>query len=99
MAIKLEQIRALLFPYRTHLEQEIEYMRDVIASLRRERDRIEHLLIDSYNPKPKERKEAPKLIPVKPRGWDAYRAARKNEPETELEPGSKDQADGFGAQA
>jgi len=98
MTNKLDKIRAILFPYRTHLEQEIEYMRDIIASLRRDRDVLENRLYESIHPKPKERREPVKMVPVKPKGWEAYKAMRKNEPiEAEYESGSKDQADGFGS--
>ena len=71
-----------LFPYRSHLESEVEYLRTQLAQSQRERRELEALIADLAKPAPKvqyESKPDGKLIPVQPRGWDAYRDKRRSE--------------------
>ena len=78
----LADIAAFLFPLRTHLESEIEYLRGQVAQRQRQVDVLTDALVVVATPAPKvqfERKSDGKLIPVQPRGWDAWRAARRSE--------------------
>lgn len=74
-----------IFPYRTHLENEIEYLKAQLAQKQR---RIDEMM-DAINrvalkkAEPVERKQAKAVIPVQPKGWDAYRASRRLDGDTE----------------
>ncbi len=81
-------LRGLLFPYRTHLEQEVEWLKSQLAQAHRRLD--EYLDIEKASLVP-EKKPAPpakekKTVRVQPIGWDAYREdLRRNPPEDEKE--------------
>ena len=78
----LADVSAFLFPLRTHLESEIEYLRSQLAQKQRRIDELQDALVVVATPAPKvqfEREPSGKLIPVQPRGWDAWRAARRSE--------------------
>ena len=84
----LAQFASFLFPLRTHLIDEIEYLRGQIAQRQRQVDVLTDALVMAKIPVPKvqfERESSGKLIPVQPRGWDAYRANRRANPEPEEE--------------
>ena len=79
-------VLAAIFPYRTHLEQEIVWLQDQLAQKQRRIDEMQEKLLDLPRAVPKvqyERKPDGKLVPVQPRGWEAFRAARRANPETE----------------
>lgn len=72
----------MLFPYRTHLEAEIEYLHQQLAQHQRRRDELEAVLVDIAKPQPKvqfERQKDGKLVKVQPRGWDAFRAYQRSQ--------------------
>lgn len=72
---------AFLFPYRTHLEAEVEYLRAQLAQKQRRIDEGDQRWKDFTALNRKEpRGTPPGLHPVKARGWDAYRAQQKEEP-------------------
>ena len=78
----LAQFASFLFPLRTHLIDEIEYLRGQVAQRQRQVDVLTDALVMAKIPVPKvqfERESSGKLIPVQPRGWDAWRAARRSE--------------------
>ena len=76
---------AAIFPYRTHLEAEVEYLR---AQLSQRQRRIDEL-IDAINKvalRPKEVKVPPPApLPTKPKDWNSFRRinAQKESDETE----------------
>jgi hypothetical protein len=64
---------AILFPYRTHLEEEVDYLRAQLSQKQRRIDEMQEALIAVAKPAPpKPRPEIPPVAPVK-RGWEAYR--------------------------
>src|SRR6202034_572674 len=85
------QLRAFLFPYRTHLEeeiadlkfrhvQEVTYLRSQLAQRQRRVDELQEFLIESRNKNPPPRAPRPEPPPphaAKPVGWDAFRNSRK----------------------
>ena len=78
-----------LFPYRTHLEEEIEYLKSQLAQRDRQIHALQDILANRLKPVVEARvpKEAGGKIPsVTPKGWDAYRAARRANPDPEPEP-------------
>lgn len=82
----LAQFASFLFPLRTHLIDEIEYLRGQVAQKQRRIDELQDALAEIAKPAPKvqfERKPDGKLVPVQPRGWDAWRAAKRAEPKEE----------------
>ena len=84
----LAQFASFLFPLRTHLIDEIEYLRGQVAQRQRQVDVLTDALVMAKIPVPKvqfEREPSGKLIPVQPRGWDAFRAVRRVEREANPE--------------
>ena len=80
---------ALIFPYRTHLEAEIVWLQDQLAQKQRRCDELQEALIGAKAPAPRvqyERKQDGKLVPSQPRGWDAVRMARRENPPEAPEP-------------
>lgn len=84
--MKLSDLTAALFPYRTHLECEIEYLK---AQLAQERRRVDVLVEQKLIPQLGER---PLRMPVDglkasrfpiPKGWDATRAEERRHAEAE----------------
>ena len=88
--MKLSGLISALFPYRTHLEREIDYLK---AQLAQERRRVD-VLHEQQKPQPKpitagEMMRTPK--PIIPKGWDATRAEdRRNAKEPEKVPARSD---------
>ncbi len=79
LGITLGAIVHMLFPYRTHLEAEVLYMR---AQLARADRRIEELE-GRFNPVPAERRTPPKLPTLKRAiDWTTYKEMNKQETET-----------------
>lgn len=73
--MKLSDIGLLLFPYRAHLESEIEYLRTQLAQRDRRLVELENRLIEAKPGIPVFRE--PKPVPInKPRGWEEYRRQR-----------------------
>lgn len=71
-----------LFPYRAHLEAEIVYLHEQLAREQRRRDELEVLLAEIAKPPAKvlfQQKPDGKLIPIQPRGWDAFRNAKRQQ--------------------
>lgn len=78
-----------LFPYRAHLEAEIDYLRAQLAQKQRRIDALQESLIEISKPAPRVylSKDDPKIqVRVQPKGWDAVRADRKANPEPKEEP-------------
>lgn len=82
------RLRTFLFPYRTHLEdevadlklrheQEVTYLRSLIAQHQRRVDELQEAMIEAKNPPPRPRPEPPPILQTKPVGWEAFRASRK----------------------
>lgn len=73
-----------LFPYRTHLEREVEYLRAQVAQQRRRLDEVENAMLEVIRElgKKEPRKDVAKpVVTIKARGWEAYRAQAKKEME------------------
>ncbi len=70
------------FPYRSHLEREIEYLRAQLAQQQRRRDELEAVLAEIAKPRPTV-KFKPELdgkwtkVERRPLGWDDYRANQR----------------------
>ena len=80
---------ALIFPYRTHLEAEICWLQNQLAQKQRRCDELQEALCLIKQPSMKiqyERKPDGELKPVQPRGWDAVRMARRENPPEAPEP-------------
>jgi hypothetical protein len=80
----MEHMVPFLFPYRAHLEAEIDWLKAQLAQKQRRMDELQDALIEIKKPSLKiqyERKPDGQMIPVQPRGWDAYRAFRRAHPE------------------
>ena len=80
----LPSIRSLLFPYRTHLESEVEYLRDQLAQEKRRCVELQNAILDLKQPSPKvylssATDKPPVKVTIQPKGWDAYRAAKRQE--------------------
>ncbi len=72
--------------YRLHLEAEVEYLKQQLAQKQRRCDELQDVLVELKKPSMKiqyVQKPDGKMIPVQPRGWDAYRAWRKEHPDIE----------------
>lgn len=76
---------AWLFPYRSHLEAEIEYLRAQCAQKDRRIHELQEALAEIAKPAPKVylQPETRTKIRVQPKGWDAFRADRKMNPPEE----------------
>jgi hypothetical protein len=69
--------KTVLFPYRSHLEEEIVYLRGQMAQRDRRLQVLEDALTEITRPQPKAPKEAPQTAVFSQRGWDGYRTKRK----------------------
>jgi hypothetical protein len=90
-----------LFPYRTHLEREVEYLRAQVAQQRRRLDEIEGGMLELMRGlgRKEPRREPAKPIAIKARGWEAYKAQQRTNGNTEdaVDAGSEDQTSGVGS--
>lgn len=84
----LDSLRGFLFPYRTHLEEEVDYLRAQLAQRQRRIDELQESLIEAKTPRPPAPRPEPKpMPPVKPRGWEKMRTslyeaeAKKEQPD------------------
>ncbi|MFP5230785.1 MAG: hypothetical protein ACLGXA_24475 [Acidobacteriota bacterium] len=69
---------AALFPYRTHLEAEVAYLKGQLAQRQRRVDELQEALIAAKAPMPPQPRSEPAApSPAKPRGWNAWRESRK----------------------
>jgi len=94
----LRDLLLVLFPYRSHLEQEIEYLRQQLSQKQRRVDELQEKLVELLKPPAKiqfERKPDGKLVPIQPRGWDAVRAMRRLSPEPGPDEPAKEQVNGL----
>jgi len=84
--MNLSVVKAWLFPYRTHLELEVEYLRAQVAQKQRRVDEFQEMFakISLRAVQPRERGAAPVAPEVKPKGWDEYRARRRGGGEEEV---------------
>jgi hypothetical protein len=83
---RFRSILAALFPYRAHLEAEIEYLREQVAQKQRRIDILLDAVVKAAAPKAVIPREPPAPIKsVQPRGWDEVRAARKANPVEETD--------------
>lgn len=80
----MQHLVPFLFPYRTHLEAEIVWLQEQLAQKQRRCDELQEALIGIKQPSMKiqyKRKPDGKLVPTQPRGWDSYRAWRREHPD------------------
>lgn len=88
----LRQLLGALFPYRRHLEEEINYLRGQVAQKQRRIDELQEALIEHQKLAPKLLKERLTPIRTQPLGWDAYRENQRHippEPEEEKPDGTQ----------
>jgi hypothetical protein len=86
---RFRQFISILFPVRTHIYEEIDYLRAQLAQKQRRIDELQEALIELKRPTPKvqlEQKPDGKMVPIQPRGIEAYRAARRANPPQETDP-------------
>jgi len=84
MSFDLQTLRRFFFPYRSHLENEVEYLRLQLAQRQRQIDELQQSLIDIRTPKPSApRNPPPPPSPVKPRGWRKWQQQLIGEEEAE----------------
>jgi len=81
----------MIFGFRKHLEDEIEYLRGQLAQKQRRVDELQEALVAVAKPAPRvvfEKKPDGKLVKVQPKGWEEVKSYKRNHPdeETELEP-------------
>lgn len=98
---RLRTFFVLLFPYRTHLENEIEYLKAQLAQERRRADVAHEALIEIKRPVAAVRVPLPtagQMIKRTPKGWDATRSVERN---TEERPdaGREDAPESVGAES
>ena len=79
----LSIVWAFLNPHKQHLNEEIEYLRNQLAQRQRRIDELQEALIEAAK-KPAMKiqyKQEPsgKLTPLQPRGWEEYRAQRRQD--------------------
>jgi formiminotetrahydrofolate cyclodeaminase len=82
----------VLFPYRAHLEHEIEYLQTQLAQSKRRVDELQEAIVNIAKPAQKvyfERKSDGKLVKVQPKGWEEVKRYRRENPEEALEPEAK----------
>lgn len=75
----MNRFLSALFPYRVHLEREVEYLRGQLAQKER---RIDEML-EAMKPAPvapRAPREAAKPLAPAVLGWDAYRLNKRNQP-------------------
>ena len=86
--MKLSDIAAFLFPMRTHLLSEIDYLKAQLAQERRRVDVLQTALVDVKRPivaRFPSPEPAKRTVPM-PIGWDATRAAERTNDTREDEP-------------
>ena len=79
-------VKSMLFPYRTHLEEEVVFLRSLVA----QRDRRITEMQDAINAvalKPREpfERSVPKFVETPPKGIEAVRAYNRRQREREME--------------
>lgn len=74
-------LRQFLFPYRTHLEREVEHWRTLHTQERRRVDELTQQLAELHRPSPP--KEHRPLAPLKPNSWARVRQNNRQEEEAE----------------
>jgi hypothetical protein len=86
---RLREILAILFPARTHLYEEIDYLRAQVAQKQRRIDELQDEIIELKRPEPKvvatQAPDGKVTIPAQPRGIEAFKANRRNNPPDEPE--------------
>lgn len=75
-------LRAAIFPMRTHLEQEISYLKQQLAYQQRRGDELTAKLIALATPEAKQPRHAPAVPKIVAKGWDAYRMVNKETNDT-----------------
>ena len=79
----------MMFGFKKHLEDEIEYLKAQLAQKQRRVDELQEALIAVAKPSPKvvyEKKPDGKLVKVQPNGWEEVRNYQRNHPEEVEEP-------------
>jgi len=66
---------AALFPYRAHLEDEIDYLRGQLAQKQRRIDELQDRMVFAPPVRAKDPVPTAKASKIAPRGWDEYRRA------------------------
>lgn len=78
MRLKLDELKAFLFPYRTHLEREIEYLKSQVAQHQRRIDVLtERPPLKDVLAKDLMRPAVPRTNRPTPIGWEATRAQER----------------------
>lgn len=75
--MKLFELSAFLFPYRTHLERELEYAKTLLAQQTKRADDLQYELVSLKRPAVLMPRPVGKPVEVVPKGWDATRAAER----------------------
>lgn len=68
-----------LFPYRTHLEEEVVYLKGQLAQKQRRIDELQEQLVGLLKPAPKTPRSVPPVPAIVAKGWDGYRASKRGE--------------------
>lgn len=95
--MKLSEIVAVLFPYRTHLEDEVKYLREQLAQKQRRIDEMrdwQQRFVGALTKRTE--KKPPALVPVRPHGWEQARRAWHGSTESGTDAGRESEVDGSG---
>lgn len=77
--MKLTDVRAFLFPYCTHLEAEVEYLKGQLAQKQRRIDEMQDAINKAALKPATVRLQPAPPHAVPPKGWDAYRVSKRGE--------------------
>lgn len=76
--MKLREFIAAVFPFRAHLEAEIDYLKAQLAQERRRSDELRQALVEVKMPKLVLRDVPRPTANPKPQGWEAFRKVHKD---------------------
>jgi hypothetical protein len=102
--MRLSEIGAFLFPFRAHLEREIDFLKAQLAQERRRVDQLQAGLIDAKRPTVQMvRPIVSNVAKPVPKGWDATRMELRDERAKEIsarpDAGREDPIEGDGSAA
>ena len=82
-----DRLFRFLFPYRYMLLEELDYLRTQLSQKQRRIDELQEALIEVAKPAPRLPRSKPEILPPlkNPRGWEAYRQNKRENPDPEPE--------------
>lgn len=86
----ISALREAIFPMRTHMQQEITFLKAQLAYQQRRGDELTARLMQIATPQAKAPREVPPMPKIVATSWDSYRAAKRGDHDTTEEAAPSD---------